>query len=309
MHKYFLTLGICFTAFISTALAENKAGESNIKISFYSPMNDAILSFNEDSFSVPQPLIEIDELVIGDPDKHLGKTVIQQISADQFKVRVSGSVYDSIAHIVAGGKADINQVTLESSSMGTIATLPVTATSNEGEVPIESLTKEEQDDLLYFKAINPYFYAGRFESKVITMTISTGSNDIYVKAVNINKKYGVGGIQIKAKVNREKKRYDITAKLRKMSNDNGLVNPILVYIEDSTVNQSNVDKVHATLNGTKVGLRIINGQLQLDRPIMGVNFTPPESIPNLVNVTGNPDKFVIRYKDVETTFNWSYTAN
>lgn len=307
MFKHILLLVIC-TAFISTVLAENKKNESNIKISFYSPMDDQLLSYNESSFSVPQPIIELDELVFGDPDKHPGKTTIQQISADKYKIRVSGTVYDSVADIVAGGEADIKQVTIENSAMGTIATLPIT-TTNDDEAPIETLTKEEQDDLLYFQAISPYSYTGRFESESITMHISPGSNDIYVKAVNINKKYGVGGIRINTKVNREEKRFEITAELRKTNDDVGLVNPILVYIEDPFVNQGNVDNVHATLNGTKVGLRIIDGQLQLDRPIMGVNFTPPKSIPNIVNVTGNPDKFVIRYKDVETTFNWSFTAH
>lgn len=304
--KYFLIL-LLLTGINSTAFSDEKNKDA-IEFSFYSPWEDVPHSFNESSFSVPQPIVVLDELVMGDVDKHPGKTVIQQTGPEQLKIRISGRVYDSIADIVAGGKADIHKVKLVSSTGGTIATLPVTASIDKEETLSISPTKEEQDGFFMLESMRPYPYVGRFESKVITMPISSIFNDIHVEAKNISGKQGISTIAIKSKVNREMKRYDITAELRQ-SDDEGLVLPIMVHINDPSVNQSNVDKVHATLNGSKVGLRIIGGKLQLDRPIMGVNFTPPKSIPNIVNVAGNPNKFVIHYKDVKTEFNWSFTAN
>jgi len=305
MHKYLLTLFVHVGLF-STALADNKLSNDSIHFSFFSPMNSEFTDISESSFSVPHPIIVLDPLVLGNIEEHPGKSVIQQISADQYTIRVSGTVYDFIADMVANRQADIHQVSLVSESMGTIAVVPVKALNPDEQNTIEPHPMADRFTPSMFRAMRPYPFAGRFESEPITLPISSGYNGIFAKAVNVNQGYSVAGIRINAKVNREKMRYDIEAKLRNLIYIN-LVNPVLVYIEDPKVNKDNVDKVHASINGTKVGLRYIDGQLQLDRPIMGISRTPPERIPNLVEVTGEPDNFVIQYRNAEAVFNWSYT--
>jgi hypothetical protein len=154
--------------------------------------------------------------------------------------------------------------------------------------------------------MRPFAFAGRFESEVLTLRLASGSNSVYVKAVNVNGKSGFSNLDIDATVNREEHRYDIEAEIEHQT-DPGLVNIVLVYIEDASIDQSNVGDAVATINGTRVDLKFVDGQLQLDRPIMGISGVPPKGIVNLVQVTGTPNRFVIEYKGAREIFRWSYT--
>ncbi len=288
------------------ASARDKPHDENVEILFFSPAMDSDVSaIRESSFSVPKPIVILDPIVLGDPDEHPDTTAIHQIDSGRVKVRVRGVVYDLVADIAAGGEANIRQVAIESTALGTIAIVPVVAV--EAEAWADSAPHPLEWELGELaNAVRAYPFAGRFESEVFMLPISTGSNDIYVHATNVVKGLGVSGIDISATVDRGSTSYSLEVEMDNQI-DLGLVNPILVSIEDATVNSGNVDSMEATINGATVGLRFVDGQLQLDRPIMGVNRTPPSTIPNLVSVVGDPDEFIIRYKGIEAVFGWSYT--
>ena len=159
------------------------------------------------------------------------------------------------------------------------------------------------------KALRPYAFKGRFDMGERELQIHTGSNSINVAATNVNEGTGTATLSIRATVNREEGKYDIDIDV-KNSMDHELYNPILVHINDPTVTPANVDTAYALLNGKRVGLRIIDGQLQLDRPIIGLGrVTPPDAVPNIVNVVGDQDRFHVQYKDQEAVFTWGYTGS
>ena len=140
------------------------------------------------------------------------------------------------------------------------------------------------------------------------LQIHTGTNSINVTATNADKSTGTAALSIRATVNREEGKYDIDVGVRN-SMDDGLYNPILVHINDAEVTPDNIDTAYALLNGKRVGLRFVGGQLQLDRPIIGVGrSTPPDTVPNIVNVVGDAYRFLVQYKSHEAEITWSYTS-
>jgi len=157
-------------------------------------------------------------------------------------------------------------------------------------------------------ALRPYAFTGRFDMGEQELQIHTGTNSINVTATNADKSTGTATLSIRATVNREEGKYDIDVDVRN-SMDDGLYKPILVHINDAEVTPDNIDTAYALLNGKRVGLRFVGGQLQLDRPIIGVGrSTPPDTVVNIVNVVGDADRFLVRYKDHEAVFTWSYTS-
>ena len=96
MIRVILTLFFVGCTF-SIVQAEN-ANVPAVQITYFSPMSDGdVTEMGESSFSVPNPIVVINPIVFGDPEKHPGKTVIKQISADQYQIRITGMVYDFIA--------------------------------------------------------------------------------------------------------------------------------------------------------------------------------------------------------------------
>jgi hypothetical protein len=257
---------------------------------------------------VPQPVVFLDPLVFGDPAKNPGKTVLRRRGPDEYEVRLSGTVYDFIADIVPSGRANISEVKLQGTSGSPRTSVRVSALprSLQGSVPANEFMEAVARMPAEFERVRPFAFAGRFESEVLTIRLASGSNTVYAEAVNVNGKSGFSNLDIDARVNREEHRYDIEAEIEHQT-DPGLVNIVLVYIDDPSIDGSNVGDAVATINGTKVGLKFVGGQLQLDRPLMGISGVPPRDIVNLVQVTGSPDHFVIGYKGAREKFEWSYT--
>ena len=308
MIKVILTLAF-FACTLSIVQAEN-ANEPAPNIRYFSAMSDGdVTDIGESSFSVPYPIVVIDPIVFGDPETHPGKTGIKQIGPDQYQIRITGTVYDFIADMVQGDLANIRYITLTHAVLGAVARVPVIPINENQKDGLSSHPLKDEFATMpgLIQAIRPYPFVGRFASEVITLPISNGYNGIYAHALNIIGREAVSGIRISATINREKMRYDLEVELDNKI-DIGLFNPVLVYIEDSTVTPENIDRMRADINGATVGLRFIDKQLQLDRPIMGVNHTPPFRIPNLVNVIGDPDHFTIKYKGTESVFRWSFTG-
>ena len=287
-----------------------QAGESP-GIRFHDALSgDDLSSLAVHSFSVPRPILILEPVVLGALEDHPGRTVLDHVDGSEFRIRVAGTVYDFVADAVAGGRADIESIEIRSHTGGVSDHVRLEILAGP---EVDSIRPHPMSDQLaqrpdMARAIRPYPFVGRFESRVYTLPVSTGSNPVYIVATNINGGEAVATVDIQARVNRETRSYDLTAEVRNHT-DIGLYNPVLVYIEDPTITPENVGRAHASLNGTEVGLRFIDGRLQLDRPILGLSRIKDMDIPNLVNVSGEPDHFVLRYKGSLAKFNWSYTAS
>lgn len=293
-----------FIGLLAVARAEVGFNNEGDPIAFYSPSDGDYPAFRDGFFSVPRPTVVIDPVIFGNPEEYPDHTTIQQTGPDEVRLRIRGTVYDFLADMVADRRADIRQVRLAASASGWSREVGLSASNMQERHPFRQYydTKPALE-----AALRPYPFAGRFDSGEIELQVHTGYNGISVAATNVNDVTGTSTVGITATVNRDERRYDITAEARN-SPDVGLFKPILVYINDPSVTPQNVGGRHATLNGARVGLRIIDGQLQLDRPIIGLNSDPPDEIPNLVNVVGKPDHFAIRYGEHDVVFTWSYTS-
>ncbi len=285
------------------ATAEVGLNDKGDPIAFFAPLEARYPSFDEAFFSVPKPLVVIHPVVFGNPDDYPNHTTIQQVGPAEVRIRIRGMVFDFLADMVADNLADIEQVRIYSHLSGTIATVPLqSADSGTGHPFGESF-----DESPAAEAIRPYPFAGQFDFGEFTLHINGGYNAISVEATNVNNTSGTATVSITATPDRQAGRYDLTAEVSE-NFDEGLYNPILVYINDPDVTTENYTKKHARINGHKIGLRFVDGQLQLDRPIIGISHSPLVLIPNVVNVVGNPSGFLIEYGDWVAEFSWSYTA-
>ena len=277
-------------------------GESKPTIAFYAPTDGRYIDYGEASFSVPRPIVIIDPAVLGSSRDHPNNTTVEQIGPDSVLVRITGEVYDFVSDMVADHGADIGDVLVSSSYYGTLQPLLIETVSDSRSHPYFDASSQNLNT-----ALRPYAFTGRFDTGELELQIHTGYNGINVTATNFNEGTGTATLSIKASVNRDENKYDIEIdSINGM--DDGLYNPILVHINDAEVTPENIDTAYALLNGKQVGLRFVDGQLQLDRPIIGLSrATPTSDVPNVVNVTGDPRRFHVQYKDNEAKFSWSYT--
>ena len=259
---------VAFGALLAMS-AIGPAREAEVRLTFVAPLSGwEELSFPESSFSVPRPIVVLDPVVFGPPDQHPGKTTVEQIGPDRMRIRVSGRVYDFLADMVADRRADIEEVEITSGMFGRLAT-----------VSVEPLDPEEQretaphplaEELAQLPglepSIRPFPFVGRFVAEPVEAPIGTGSNDVYVKAINVNGKYSVSAIEIRATVNREAMRYELDAEIRNQL-DIGLHNPVLVYVRNPRIGEANVDRARAKINGVEVGLRFVDGRLRSGCPL------------------------------------------
>ena len=272
-------------------------------IAFFAPLEEHYPAFDEASFSVPKPLVKIHPVVFGNPDEYPNHTTIQQVGPAEVRIRIIGTVFDFLADMVADNLADIEQVRIYSHTSGAIATVPLQSANSGTGHPFGEFFDESPTA----KAIRPFPFTGQFDFGEFTLPINSGYNAISVEATNLNKSSGTATVSITATIDRQAGRYDLTAEVSE-NIDEGLYNPILVYINDPEVTTENYTKKHVRINGHKIGLRFVEGQLQLDRPIIGITHSPPVPIPNIVNVVGDPSGFQIEYGDQVAEFSWSYTA-
>jgi len=281
-----------------------ESDDSEPTIAFFAPADGRYIEYRESSFSVPRPIVILDPVVLGSAEAYPDNTTVEQIGPDEVKVRITGRVYDFLADMVAGGEADIEEIVITSNYYGSLSPIPVTRQSAEYAHPYFDAAS-----LNINRALRPFPFSGRFDTGVQKLKIQSGSNNINATATNTDTNTGTAVLMIRASVNREEEKYDIDVSVRDAMDD-GLYVPILVHINDDDVTPDNVNSAYAHLNGKRVGLRFIDGQLQLDRPIIGVGrSTQPDAVPNVVNVVGDDDRFRIRYKDEEAVFTWGYTSS
>lgn len=308
MKNYGL-IGICL---LMTAVAFSEAPAQNTSsmfaskfFKFYSPyssMEPSSLAYA--NFSVPGPVVILDPLVIGMAKDRKNKTVIQQGEDGNYWIQVSGTVYDPIADIVPDGKGNIKTIAIGGWDG---ITIPVETIPPEEQhtVPQNEISEEQLSDQAT-KLFSPFPFVGRFKSELIRLPISgLGHNSLAVHVKNVSGKEGVSSITFEATIDQA------IPKISKAQINNqvdfGLFDPVLVYIDDPEVNPDNVHQAKALLNGIEIGLKYVDGQLQLDRPLLGINQDPPKGIPNLVNVTGNPSEFLIEYKGYKQVLSFGYT--
>jgi len=299
----------CYSALGVIALHDVSAEEQDEldilaqTIAFFAPNDGRYIDYGESSFSVPRPIVIIDPVVLGSADRYPDNTTVEQIGPDQVRIRITGRVYDFLADMVADHHADIDDVLVSSSYYGTLAPLPIKKVNDSRSHPYF-----DASSLKINMALRPYAFTGQFDTGELELQVHTGYNGINVTATNFNEGTGTATLSIKARVSREEGKYDIDIDSRN-GMDDGLYNPILVHINDAEVTPDNIDTAYALLNGKRVGLRFVDGQLQLDRPIIALSrATPPDAVPNVVNVVGDPDRFNVQYKDHEAVFSWSYTT-
>ena len=297
-----IVVGIgCTYAIANAEVGLNEEGDP---IAFYAPLEEYYPAFDRASFSVPKPLVVIHPVVFGNPEDYPDHTTIQQVGPAEVRIRIRGTVFDFLADMVADNLADIKQVRIYSHGSGPIATVPLQSANSGVEHPFG----EFFDQSSLANAIRPFPFAGQFDFGEFSLTINSGYNAVSVEATNLNESSGIATLSIKAEIDRQAGRYDLTAEVS-ADLDEGLYNPIVVYINDPEVTIKNVTSKRARINGHEIGLRFIDGQLQLDRPIIGLNHSPPVPIPNVVNVVGDPSGFLIEYGSWVAEFGWSYTAN
>lgn len=303
LTKYGVRTAVLGIALISVIVAaEVDLNDEGDFIAFFAPLEGRYPAFDEASFSVPQPIVVIQPVVFGNPDDYPDRTTIQQVGPAEIRIRVRGTVFDFLADMVADDLADIEQVRIYSHIFGTIATVPLKSADSRAAHPFG----ENFDNSPVSDAVRPYPFTGRFDFGEFTLPINNGYNSISVEATNLNKSTGTATVNITATFESQNEGYDLTAEISE-NIDQGLYNPILVYINDPEVTTENYGEKHALVNGHTVGLRFVDDQLQLDRPIIGISHSPPGSIPNIVNVVGDPNGFLIEYGEQESEFSWSYT--
>jgi len=272
---------------------------------------NGIVSAYVDAKTQTGPIIALDPIVIGNVEDHPGKTVLQKIGNDQIMLRVSGSVFDILADGISDGAANVQRVHLNvKSSLGRanshMAVQAVQLEEQETIAPHPYLDTFEEDPA-YFQPLRPFPYAGRFESEPVLIE-DLVDIDIGLWAVGVLDTSGHASIEVEIE-NETHDDFDIRAAIEEPYPGDFYYEPMLLHISDSSVTEHNVTDQKALVNGVEVGLIILNGQLQLDRPLFASYKKPNQVIPNLIQVPGEPDAIYVEYKGETLRAVWGYTSN
>jgi probable HAF family extracellular repeat protein len=87
-----------------------------------------------------------------------------------------------------------------------------------------------------------------------------------------------------------------------------LVNPVRVIIKDLSVTPSTIDGLSAGFFGSYFPLKFEDGELQADRPFLGVARTVNLPLENVVDIRWVEWSTPVRYRDCRRDFFWAYTA-
>jgi hypothetical protein len=217
------------------------------------------------SCSWPRPIVNLNNIVLDDIS----------LAGHTASFSISGNVTCPIADIVADNTADIHQVNVEyRGDDGSMQSVPVNVT--------RSLTEPTS-------TLRPYAFRGTF-STTVHVPLANGDTYVDVKAVNCLGTWSCASVTIHC--TSLDVAYDNNGGITGWSidhidnvaisscSDPGYVNPIRAFISDSSINSSNVGGASANWLGSDFGLKIVDNQLQLDRPVMMVTCAVPSGIKN-----------------------------
>lgn len=302
--------------------SDRAGSDEKIKLSLYDVSHQKfVVSHQEDSGegkvafvdakTQVGPLIIVDPIVLGTIEDHPGKTVIEKIGNDQFKIRVSGSVFDILADGIGNGRADVQSVTmsLKSSLNREMQTTPVQSILlNEQNTHAPNPYQADFDqNPSYFNAIRPFPFAGRFEFEE-QLVYDLQDIDIMLFAASVVGETGVAQVEINI-TNETHEDFDVHAEIIEPHSGQMMYAPFILHITDPSVSSENIENQTAYVNGVEVGLRTIDGQLQLDRPLFASYKRPAQSIPNLMQITPQTTSMFIEYKGQQLRIAWGYTTS
>lgn len=314
-----LSVGIATNTFSDEP--EHKNANDDVVISLYDFSNQQYLyTFKNKTTGLPSaqgfsptkvtPVIILDPIAYGGPEEYTNRTTIQKLNFEQISIRVSGSVFDVLSDGIADKKGDIGYIMIWADSLlgnitQRVSVTPISAPNQ------KAVTPHPQQEFLnaqpeIAKLLRPFAFAGRFQSEEIVIDVAHFYNQsLSVSASNASNEMGFANIDLSYKVNASKTDFEVIAETE--DNSEFLYSPIFVHIKDRSITQSNVNNGSATINGEEAGLRFIDGQLQLDRPLFGVYMQPKKNIPNIVQVKGEPDSIKIEYEGQSVELSWGYT--
>ncbi len=262
----------------------------------------ALNNFDEEigassSFSNPYPEIILDEI------KQQDLTVSGEIAS----VRLSGRVKSSIADIVDHPTAKISRIHIEyfepASSDGGV-------TSRLIEVAVEQDSSEPKTSR------RPFAFKGSF-STTAKIPLWAGDIEVAVRAENLIGNSGYDSFTLHVttgedEIDSDDEGFSAPRVLGITNHENtgpGLVNPIRIFIVDHTVTEANVASQVSLFGGREFKLKIVDKQLQLDRPVMALATEFPSDIPNLIQARGVTEPTVLEYKNYIRDFFWVYTTH
>ncbi len=259
--------------------------------------------------TVASPYIELDPIVYGAPEDHPGKIAIQKLGTDQLKFRVSGTVFDMITDSIPSDKRLEKKVIIMADSLyGKVsAGAPIISIDREFQItqtphPAQTYFDENPD---IEEVLRPYPFAGRFESEEIIIDINTFSTQsIVLMTNNATNELGFATIDLEYEVDAANSDYELSVDVR--DNSEFSVHPMLLHIHDPAVTEENIHNARVIVNSKEMGLRYIDGQLQLDRPLYGIFKAPIGGAPNIVQVHAQPGSFFIEYKDKTLELKWDW---
>jgi len=222
---------------------------------------------------------------------------------------VSGSVFDILADDIANELGNVRNVSLHAkSSLGAVGGyMPVQAVpfADQRTVAPNPYQVSFDEEPAYFQPLRPFPFAGRFESEPVLID-DLYDIDIALWAVGVLGQAGHASIEVEIE-NITHNDFHIEATIAEPYPGDFLYQPMLLHITDSSVSDQNVADQKALVNGVETGLRIIDGQLQLDRPLFASYKEPSQVLPNLVQIPGDPGAILVVYKGEKLRIVWGYT--
>jgi hypothetical protein len=310
-------------SFLSVSLRAPSGGELLRDVVLLSVVDVEFVATNGElqdtvtTFSDPFPVVTLEEVRSGDI----------RLAGNQATITLRGTVVDSIADIVSGGRADISRVFVEYVQGPAAAPSPIAAGGEGGgagpepgeivSLPVD-VSREPGGQA---SPQRPHPFRGAFTATA-RIPLWKGDVKVWVKAVNAAGNAGydsftlhVAGQELESIETPEGTLFfvkSVSLAANAVTNHDskapGLLNPIRVRIRDDAVGPAKVQRLKARVNGVEVGLKLSGGELQLETPILGLAGAPPGGIPNLFDGTGAAPVTVV-YRGVERRLSWAYTAH
>jgi len=320
--RFTCALFLLFIATLAYGQSQKTITSSDVKLSLYNVSHQKYAATSGkgsngveeawvDGKTQTGPLIVLDPIVIGNPEDHPGKTVIQKLGNDQLMLRVSGSVFDILADGIANDMGNVRSVKLHAKSslesVGSYMAVQTIPLADQRTVAPNPYQESFDEDSEYFQPLRPFPYAGRFESDPV-LIYDLYDIEIALWASSVLGHLGHASIEVIIE-NETHADFDIQATIAEPYPGEFYYEPMLLHITDPSISDQNVADQKALVNGVEVGLRILDGQLQLDRPLFASYKKPSQDLPNLVQIPGDPGAILVEYKGEKLKVVWGYTSS
>ena len=250
-------------------------------------------------FSRPRPIVTLDDIQRSDI----------RIEGNTGIVTVSGSVRDAIADIVEGSRANIEKVFIEY----------IDPRNNDGGIMTTTAIEVRAGaDAGSTSSLKPFPFTGQFEAEIAFP--ATSDILITVRAENVAGNSGYDSFNVIVS-NGEVEVMGVDGgpptivvaygdtRVNNVENyastGLGLFNPVRVFLGEA----GNDRPAFATFGGNEFEIVEYDGQLQLDRPFIGLAIEGPFSAPNIFDVLANEESNILEYDGDESELSWAYTAH